>query len=92
MVGEKKDGGGLILGKAGSMQGGSLQTSGGSCSSFVLPFSRYSECFLGVLVVPYRRLKAEGEHSVEEICQMLGVGRSTLYRYLGETDGGGKRG
>ncbi len=33
-----------------------------------------------------RRLKDEGEHSVEEICQMLGVGRSTLYRYLGEND------
>ena len=31
-----------------------------------------------------RRLKAEGEHSVEEICSMLGVGRSTLYRYLAE--------
>lgn len=29
-----------------------------------------------------RRLKDEGEHSVEEICSMLGVGRSTLYRYL----------
>lgn len=35
-----------------------------------------------------RRLKDEGEHSVEEICSMLGVGRSTLYRYLGE-DGRG---
>jgi DNA invertase Pin-like site-specific DNA recombinase len=35
-----------------------------------------------------RRLKAEGEHSVEEICSMLGVGRSTLYRYL---KGGGER-
>jgi hypothetical protein len=34
------------------------------------------------------RLKDEGEHSVEEICSMLGVGRSTLYRYLGETEGG----
>ena len=34
-----------------------------------------------------RRLKAEGEHSVEEICSMLGVGRSTLYRYLSEADG-----
>ena len=33
-----------------------------------------------------RRLKAEGEHSVEEICSMLGVGRSTLYRYLAEDD------
>lgn len=31
-----------------------------------------------------RRLKDEGEHSVEEICSMLGVGRSTLYRYLGK--------
>jgi DNA invertase Pin-like site-specific DNA recombinase len=31
-----------------------------------------------------RRLKDEGAHSVEEICEMLGVGRSTLYRYLGE--------
>ena len=31
-----------------------------------------------------RRLKDEGEHSVEEICSMLGVGRSTLYRYLEE--------
>ena len=30
-----------------------------------------------------RRLKGDGEHSVEEICEMLGVGRSTLYRYLG---------
>jgi DNA invertase Pin-like site-specific DNA recombinase len=26
----------------------------------------------------------EGEHSVEEICSMLGVGRSTLYRYLAD--------
>lgn len=34
-----------------------------------------------------RRLKDEGEHPVEEICSMLGVGRSTLYRYLGEADG-----
>ena len=34
-----------------------------------------------------RRLKQEGEHSVDEICEMLGVGRSTLYRYLSE-DGG----
>ena len=33
-----------------------------------------------------RRLKEEGEHSVEEICSRLGVGRSTLYRYLGEYD------
>jgi predicted site-specific integrase-resolvase len=24
---------------------------------------------------------------VEEICEMLGVGRSTLYRYLSEGDG-----
>jgi DNA invertase Pin-like site-specific DNA recombinase len=39
-----------------------------------------------------RRLKGEGEHSVEEICSMLGVGRSTLYRYLGGADGGGNRG
>jgi DNA invertase Pin-like site-specific DNA recombinase len=31
-----------------------------------------------------RRLKEEGEHSIEEICSMLGVGRSTLYRYLSE--------
>lgn len=31
-----------------------------------------------------RRLKGEGEHSVEEICDMLGVGRSTLYRYLAD--------
>jgi DNA invertase Pin-like site-specific DNA recombinase len=38
-----------------------------------------------------RRLKGEGEHSVEEICSMLGVGRSTLYRYLGESDDGGDR-
>ncbi len=35
-----------------------------------------------------RRLKEEGEHSVEEICSMLGVGRSTLYRYLGGDDHG----
>ncbi len=33
-----------------------------------------------------RRLKGEGQHSVEEICSLLGVGRSTLYRYLGEDD------
>jgi DNA invertase Pin-like site-specific DNA recombinase len=39
-----------------------------------------------------RRLKDEGEHSVQEICSMLGVGRSTLYRYLGESDGGGSQG
>jgi DNA invertase Pin-like site-specific DNA recombinase len=38
-----------------------------------------------------RRLKEEGEHSVEEICQMLAVGRSTLYRYLAE-DGYERRG
>ena len=31
-----------------------------------------------------RRLKSEGEHSVEEICEMLEVGRSTLYRYLAD--------
>ena len=45
-----------------------------------------------------RRLKDEGEHSVEEICEMLGVGRSTLYRYLqgppkaegGAAEGGGE--
>jgi DNA invertase Pin-like site-specific DNA recombinase len=37
-----------------------------------------------------RRLKAEGEHSVEEIYTMLGVGRSTLYRYLGEDDATGR--
>lgn len=36
-----------------------------------------------------RRLKGEGEQSVEEICEMLGVGRSTLYRYRGENNGGG---
>jgi DNA invertase Pin-like site-specific DNA recombinase len=35
-----------------------------------------------------RKLKGEGQHSVEENCQMLGVGRSTLYRYLRE--GGSK--
>ena len=33
-----------------------------------------------------RRLKDEGEQSVEEICSILGVGRSTLYRYLGEAE------
>ena len=33
---------------------------------------------------PARRLKDDGEHSVEEICSMLGVGRSTLYRYLSQ--------
>ena len=38
-----------------------------------------------------RRLKEEGEHSVEEICSMFGVGRSTLYRYLGETNDGNDR-
>jgi DNA invertase Pin-like site-specific DNA recombinase len=38
-----------------------------------------------------RRLKDEGEHSVEEICSMLGVGRSTLYRYLAEDDADGKK-
>lgn len=31
-----------------------------------------------------RRLRDEGVQSVEEICAMLGVGRSTLYRCLGE--------
>ncbi len=43
-----------------------------------------------------RRLKGEGEHSVKEICSMLGVGRSTLYRYLQERteagDGAAERG
>ena len=40
-----------------------------------------------------RRLKDEGEHSVEEICSMLGVRRSTLYRYLSENgDDVGSRG
>lgn len=34
-----------------------------------------------------RHLKEEGEHLVEEICSMLGVGRSTLYRYLSEDCG-----
>ena len=38
-----------------------------------------------------RRLKAEGEHSVEEICSMLGVGRSTLYRYLAEDEADTKK-
>ncbi len=38
-----------------------------------------------------KRLKDEGEHSVEEICSMLGVGRSTLYRYLGASDGDGSK-
>ena len=38
-----------------------------------------------------KRLKAEGEHSVEEICSMLGVGRSTLYRYLAEDDADTKK-
>jgi len=37
-----------------------------------------------------RRLKNDGEHSVEEICSILGVGRSTLYRYL--SDSGRERG
>jgi DNA invertase Pin-like site-specific DNA recombinase len=32
-----------------------------------------------------RRFKEEGDHSVKEICAMLGVGRSTLYRYLRES-------
>ena len=31
-----------------------------------------------------RKLKEEGDHSVEDICSMLGVGRSTLYRYLND--------
>jgi DNA invertase Pin-like site-specific DNA recombinase len=30
------------------------------------------------------RLKREGDNTVEEICEMLGVGRSTFYRYLRE--------
>jgi DNA invertase Pin-like site-specific DNA recombinase len=34
-----------------------------------------------------RRLKAESEHSVEKICSILGVGRSTLYRYLADGRG-----
>ena len=34
-----------------------------------------------------RKLKAEGAHSVEEIREMLGVGRSTLYRYLRQAKG-----
>lgn len=38
-----------------------------------------------------RRLKDEGERSVEEVCSMLGVGRSTLYRYLGKTNTGEHR-
>jgi DNA invertase Pin-like site-specific DNA recombinase len=38
-----------------------------------------------------KRLKAEGEHSVEEICSMLGVGRSTLYRYLAEDEADTKK-
>ena len=33
-----------------------------------------------------RSLKGEGDHSVEEICSMLGVGRSTLYRCLREDE------
>ena len=31
-----------------------------------------------------RKLKEEGDHSVEDISSMLGVGRSTLYRYLND--------
>ena len=38
-----------------------------------------------------RRPNAEGEHSVEEICSMLGVGRSSLYGYLAEDDADGKK-
>jgi DNA invertase Pin-like site-specific DNA recombinase len=38
-----------------------------------------------------RKLKGEGEHSVVEICAMLGVGRSTLYRYLNVAADGGDR-
>jgi len=30
-----------------------------------------------------RRLKVEGGHQAEEICSILGVGRCTLYSYLG---------
>jgi DNA invertase Pin-like site-specific DNA recombinase len=33
-----------------------------------------------------RRLKDEAEYSVEGLCEMLGVGRSTVYRYLGEAE------
>ena len=32
------------------------------------------------------RLKDEAEYSVEGLCEMLGVGRSTVYRYLGEAE------
>ncbi len=35
-----------------------------------------------------RRLNPESDHSVEEICSMLGVGRSALYRYLSEDNAG----
>ena len=38
-----------------------------------------------------RRLDAEGERSVEEICSMLGVGRSSPYGYPAEDDAGGKK-
>ncbi len=37
-----------------------------------------------------RRLNPENDHSVEEICSMLGVGRSALYRYLSEDNAGPK--
>ncbi|MGE5695762.1 MAG: helix-turn-helix domain-containing protein [Candidatus Sericytochromatia bacterium] len=32
-----------------------------------------------------RRMKANGE-TAATICQTLGIGRTTLYRYLGESD------
>lgn len=38
------------------------------------------------------RLKREGEHSAEEICEMLGVGRSTLYIYLAGGSSEGRSG
>lgn len=31
-----------------------------------------------------RRLHADKENSIEDICKMMGIGRSTLYRYLSE--------
>ena len=34
----------------------------------------------------HSRLKDEAEYSVEGLCEMLGVGRSTVYRYLGEAE------
>ena len=33
-----------------------------------------------------RGLKDEAEYSVEGLCEMLGVGRSTVYRHLGEAE------